>query len=61
MKHEGFIKISERSITKDGYSLSLTIPAHMVQISGLQRGDKVSVYSDGQGLMLVDLTNKRRD
>jgi len=42
-------------IIRQGNSTVITIPAHFVKTIGIEVGDKVNVYSDGDGLMLVDL------
>lgn len=45
----------KRKIIKQGNSIVITIPSHLIESEGIKRGDKVNVYSDGDGLMVVDL------
>lgn len=45
----------KRKIIKQGNSIVITIPVHIIEIEGIEQGDKINVYSDGRGLMLVDL------
>ena len=45
----------KRKIIKQGNSIVITIPIHIIEAEGVEIGNKVSVYSDGNGLMLVDL------
>jgi len=44
----------ERKIMRLGSSTVVTIPAHIIEGLGLEKGDSVDVYFDG-GTMLVDL------
>ena len=44
-----------RKIIKQGSSLVLTIPVHLIETEGINVGDIIKIYSDGNGLILVDL------
>ncbi len=44
-----------RKIIRQGNSLVMTIPVHLIESECIEAGNKVDIYSDGNGLLLVDL------
>ncbi len=49
---KGFVKYADRKIMKQGSSAGITLPTTM---SGVELGKIVSIYINGEGLVLIDL------
>lgn len=45
----------ERKLSRHGKSIGVNIPSHVVKNEGLEEGQRVSVYSNGHGRVLVIL------
>lgn len=48
-----YIKIGDRSIMRQGTSLSLTVPNDYVKANGIKKGDKVEIRWNGGTDLLI--------
>ena len=52
---EDMVKIDERKLIKHGPSYSITLPPSPLRDAEVCTGDTISLYSNGKGLLLIDL------
>lgn len=45
----------DRAVIKQGNSFVITIPVSIVDMEGVKRGDRIKIFSDGDGSILVNL------
>ena len=50
-----FVKMKQQTLMKQGTSLGVTIPKHILDEMGKVNGDKVDIHYNGDGKFLVDL------
>lgn len=53
-----FVKMKTQILMKQGNSLGVTIPKHILVELGKVKGDKIDVYYTGDGKILFDLKPK---
>lgn len=52
---KGMVMIDNRKIMKQGSSLVVSIPRNLLKQSNCEKGDTVSLYSNGKGQLMIDL------
>ena len=50
------VKVDDRKLIQQGSSTVVSIPTSILKEAGVGRGDVVSLYNNGKGQLLVDLT-----
>lgn len=49
------VKVDDRKILRQGTSFCINLPPSPLRDAGIEKGDTVSVYSNGDGQLLIDL------
>lgn len=52
---KNMVKVDNRIVVTVGTSLAVTIPSTIAKLLGVVKGDAVSIYSNGKGLVMYNL------